>query len=177
MDCKAKCTNLNSEVDCLINYFSRKQTKTKRRAYTLRISSVIFSAMITVVLGITTNNGMEDVLRNVAIFLGAFVSIINAVDAFYNYNALWIKNAVTLSRLRALRTKISFYAAGFESEDMLGHQLNGYLEELQSILKDDIKQWLRIKERANSMEQNKENVSYIDMKLRSIKEKSVDKSE
>lgn len=67
-----------------------------------------------------------------------------------------MKNAVTLSKLRELKRELDFYAAGCEPEDISESKLNEFLNKLQQILKDDIKQWLRIREKVNAMEQNKE---------------------
>ncbi len=167
MENKARLDTIRSELQCSIKYFTLKHKSTKRRAQTIKICSVCFSAMITVFLGLTASENMTNWFKNIALILGSIVTIINAVDAFYNYNTLWIKSAVTLSRLQELRRKVDFYTAGIKPEQISEIKLDEFLEDFQKILKEDIKQWLRIREKVNSMEQNKENTGFIDLKLRS----------
>lgn len=167
MNNKAKLDSFQSELMCSIKFFAQKHKRTKRRAQMIKISSIGFSGLITVVLGLTASENMTDLFRNIALVLGSVVTIINAVDAFFNYNALWIKSTVTLSKLQELRRKLEFYTAGTEPEQISEIKLNEFLDELQQILKDDMKQWLRIREKVNSLEHNKENNGFIDLKLRS----------
>jgi hypothetical protein len=170
MDYKAKLDAFRNELQCSISYFNRKHTHTKRRAQSIKICSVCFSAMITVFLGLNANENMVDWFKNLALVLGSVVTIINAVDAFFNYNALWIKSAVTLSKLQELRRNVDFYIAGIRPDMISEVKLNEFLDEFQKILKDDMKQWLKIREKANSMDQNKDSTGYIDLKLRSRQE-------
>lgn len=164
MNLSLKLNTLKGEVDGSIKYFQHKHTKTKIRAQVIKITSVTFSALITVVLGVNAGN-LSEVFRNIAIVLGAVVTIINAVDAFYNYGALWVKNALTLAKLKELKRELEFYSAGCVPEDISQDKLNKYMNQLQKILKDDIKQWLRIRERVNSADQGKEETKISDIKI------------
>lgn len=168
MDLQAKLANLKAGIDCNIKFFNKKHSRTKHRSYGLKIASVAFSALITVLLGVSSGT-LETMFKNVTIVLGAGVTIINAIDAFYNYNGLWIKNTLTLSKLMELKREVDFYSSGCKTEDISEERLNKYMNELQQILKDDIKQWLRIRERANNSEQGRDNQG-----LMSIKNKSLD---
>lgn len=168
MDVQFKLTTLKNEIDYNIKFFEKKHSRTKHRAYSIKIASVGFSALITVLLGVSSA-GLETIFKNLTIVLGACVTIINAVDAFYNYNGLWIKNTITLSKLMELKRELEFYSAGCVIDDICEEKLNKYMNELQQILKDDIKQWLRIRERASNSEQGKESQT-----LATIKNKSLD---
>lgn len=155
MDLKLKLDTLRSELNLSICYFEKKQKKTKKRANAVKFTSVTFSALITVVLGLNSGD-LAETFRMVALLLGAVVTIINAIDAFYNYGALWVKNTITLAKLRELRRELEFYAAGYENTDISEAKLNEYLDRMQQILKDDIKQWLRIRQKVGSTEQNRQ---------------------
>lgn len=172
MDIQHKLINLKREIDFNIVFFNKKHSRTKHRAYAIKISSVAFSALITVLLGISSGS-LDIIFKNLAIVLGAVVTIINAVDAFYNYNGLWIKNTLTLSKLLELKREVEFYSSGFENDDISEEKLNKYMDELQQILREDIKQWLRIRERANNSEQGKDNLALTSIKNRSLEEISL----
>jgi hypothetical protein len=171
MDYKAKLNILRGEIDCTIKYFSHKQSKTKHRANIVKISSVCFSAAITVILGLNSARDTSELFINIALVLGSVVTIINAVDAFYGFNSLWIKNTVTLAKLRELKRKVEFYGAGRENEDISEDGLSKFLEEFHQILKDDINQWLRIREKVNSVEKGKDSDGLSEIQYRNIEEK------
>jgi hypothetical protein len=171
MDCKAKLNILREELDCTIKYFVRKHSNTKRRSNLVKISSICFSAAITVILGLNNATNTSELFINIALILGSAVTIINTVDAFYGFSSLWIKNTVTLAKLRELRRKIEFYGAGREDEDISEDELSKFLEEFQQILKDDINQWLRIREKVNSMEKSKDSDGLPEIQFRNIEEK------
>lgn len=174
MDLNTKLQVIRTEIDFNIKFFTAKHHWTKRRATILRITSVSFSASITVLLGLNIA-GLIDLFKNTAIVMGAIVTIISAVDAFYNYSSLWVKNAVTLSRLRELKREVDYYASGCEEQDLSENKLNKFMNDLQKILKEDMKQWLRVREKANSMEQEKDNASLNDIKLRTQREEETDR--
>jgi hypothetical protein len=177
MDLKLKLNTLRNELACTIDYFEKKQKKTKKRANTVKFTSVTFSALITVVLGLNSGDLIET-FRMIAILLGSVVTIINAIDAFYNFGALWVKNTVTLARLRELKRELDFYAAGSESNDISQTKLDEYLNKMQQILKDDITQWLRIRQKVDSTEQNKqisnsENADPLNIDVNSFRNKKI----
>ncbi|ERI93963.1 hypothetical protein HMPREF1982_01271 [Clostridiales bacterium oral taxon 876 str. F0540] len=154
-------------------YFKSKHRRTKNRAYAIKITSVCFSALITVILGLSASGSLLDIFKDIALVLGAAVTIINAVDAFYNYGALWIKNAVTLSKLRELNIKIEMYSVGCEDTELSEKKINEFIGEFQRILKDDMKEWLRIREKVGRMEDNKEGI--IGSQPTILQDKSIDK--
>jgi hypothetical protein len=172
MDYKAKINILKSELDCTITYFKRKHMRTKHRANLAKISSVCFSAAITVILGLNSAKDASELYMDVALILGSLVTVINAVDAFYGFSSLWIKNTVTLARLRELKRKVEFYEAGRENDDFSDREINKLLEDLQQILKDDINQWLRIREKVNSMEKISKIEEIPQVQFRALEEKN-----
>jgi len=173
LNLQAKFNTFQEEMNCSISYFEDKHKRTKNRAYGIKITSVCFSALITVVLGLSVSKNLLDLFRNIALILGAAVTIINAVDAFYNYGALWIKNAVTLSKLRELKIKSEMYSAGCQDSDLSEKKINEFIGEFQKILKEDMKEWLRIREKAGRMEDIKENL--IGGSTATIQDKVIDK--
>jgi hypothetical protein len=135
---------------------------------------VCFGAAVTVILGLNHSGEAPQLFMDIALILGSLVTVFNAVDAFYGFGALWIKNTVTLAKLRELRRKISFYVAGREEEDVSEDELIKFLEELQQILKDDINQWLRIREKVNSQEKIKSLDEISHIQFRSSGRKSLE---
>ncbi|MBL4935674.1 DUF4231 domain-containing protein [Clostridium sp. YIM B02515] len=173
MNLKAKFNTFQEELNCSIGFFEDKHKRTKNRAYGIKITSVCFSALITVILGLSVSENLLVLFKDIALVLGAAVTIINAVDAFYNYGALWIKNTVTLSKLRELKIKSEMYLAGCQDSDLSEKKINEFIGEFQKILREDMKEWLRIRERVGRMEDVKENL--IGGSTAIIQDKGVDK--
>lgn len=152
MELKEKADILMREINCSIGYFEYKHKRTKMRAYMIRISSVAFSAFITVLLGLNIY-GLGEIFKNIALVLGAFVAIINSVDSFYDYKALWVKNTITLVKLRELKSKVEFSCAGDGINKMDERKLSNFMDQLNRILKDDLREWLRIRAKISSEEE------------------------
>lgn len=114
-------------------------------SFKLKILSVSFAAMITVLLGLQGLGQVETILKNVALMLGASITVINAFEAFYDHRSLWINQTVTLSLLQNLRRDINFYASGMESTEIEIKKLEEFKERYNSILQDDLRDWLKLR--------------------------------
>jgi hypothetical protein len=155
MEQKSKCEMLIKEIENSIDYFTGKHKKTKKKAYILRISTVAFGAIITTLLGLNIGS-LGNLFKNTALILSAFVTIFNAVDGFYDYSALWAKSAVTLVKLQELRVKVMFYVSGRKTEEIENNKVERYMEQFHHILRDDLREWLRIREKVSSREEKRE---------------------
>jgi hypothetical protein len=146
---------LKNEIEYNIKYYEQKHTKSKNRAYTFKIMSVTFSAMVTVLLGLNIDS-FNVLLKNIALVMGALAAIINSIDTFYDGRSLWVKNTITLLKLKELKRKLEFCLSGVDANSIDPCKLNKYMEELQRILKNDLNEWLRIREKVQAKEERNE---------------------
>jgi hypothetical protein len=150
MDLVKKFQFFKDDLDTHVRRITRKRNRDKRKAFSLKIISVAFAAAITVLLGLKTDEKQAEYFRNIALVLGAAITYLSAVDAFYDHRTLWVRRTVTVSRLKNLKRAFEFYIEGREEDEISEVELSIFMEQLNDILQDDLKDWLRLREDVSS---------------------------
>ena len=140
-----KLNLLKKELDNRINSIKKKRERNKNMAFGLKILSVAFAAMITIFLGLKGMSQNETTLKDLALVLGASLTVINAYEAFFDHRALWIRETVTLSQLYNLKQDIDFYTIGAEPSEIEIERLEGFKERFSRILQNDLNEWLKLR--------------------------------
>ncbi|MFK4998926.1 DUF4231 domain-containing protein [Bacillus sp. N9] len=96
-----KATYLQKEIKGHIQFFRHRKNRHKKKAFHLNLITVICSATITTLLGLQDFN-VGSWFINISIILGAFVTVLNFINGFYNYKELWIKDGKTFIELQEL---------------------------------------------------------------------------
>jgi Protein of unknown function (DUF4231) len=113
----AKLEFVRSELDRELEQFRKRRRRDKRKAFGLRVSTVALSAIITVLLGLRhIGVGVEAVFANIALGLGASVTVLAAIDAFFSHRDLWILRTKTVRELEAISRDLAFYESGLSGE-------------------------------------------------------------
>lgn len=146
MKTEEKLKLIESEIDDRVREFARKRHGDKRRAFGLKVLSVLLAAIITVLLGLKVEAGWSDLLRNIALVFGALITVINAYEAFYDYRALWIRRTVTLVNLYKLQRDFRFYKSGVEPDEISGATLERFKNRLDEIMDNDLRNWLKLRD-------------------------------
>jgi hypothetical protein len=145
MEASGKKDFLYAELSRQQERFARRRKRDKRKAFVLQMSTVALSAAITVLLGLQVSEGGRRVLSNVALALGAMVTVMAAAEAFFNHRGLWIRRTLTVRRLEELRRHVDFQLSNGGSETIDEMRLRAWLEELDQIIRDDREAWLRLR--------------------------------
>jgi hypothetical protein len=146
MEIEEKLKFLQKELDARILEFKRKRNGDKQKAFGLKILAVSFAATITVLLGLKVEGDWAKILQSVALLLGALITVLNAVEAFYDHRSLWIRRTYSLARLYALKADLSFTVAGMEVSEIDVKIITKFMDRYENILQDDLKAWLRQRE-------------------------------
>lgn len=136
---------VRNEVERQLALYRRRRRRDKRKAFTLQMATVCLSATITVLLGLRTAGDVRTWLLNIALVLGALVTVLAAAEAFFTHRRLWVLRTTTVRRLEGLARRLGFLAAGPESNSDQA-ALDRCLAELNRILSDDQKAWLHLRE-------------------------------
>src|SRR5262249_30830912 len=128
-----------------IERHSRLRNGDKRAALGYKIMAVCFAATITILLGVRVDAPLTDIFRDVALVLGAMTTVVNAIDAFYDYRSLWIRRTLLLARLSSLRREVLYYALQPERGEIHTKKLGEFLNRLDQILEDDLQNWMRLR--------------------------------
>ena len=143
------------ELDERVKDFAKKRKGDRAKAFGLKTTAVIFAALITILLGLKVDDSVAKVFQNIALVLGAIISVINAVDAFFDHRALWIRRTVTLARLYDLERDFNLYIAGLDKDKVDPKVFNKLTERYDRILTNDLKAWLKMREDDNATESDK----------------------
>ncbi|MBB6446337.1 hypothetical protein HNR53_002994 [Bacillus benzoevorans] len=141
---QSKLSILMRDLDGVIAVFEKRRRRHKKKAYRLKISSIIGTALVTVLLGLKSIH--NDLLSDLTLCISAIITIFNSIEGFYNHQGLWVKDVKTLARLWELKRDVEFLSAGEAEEEIPDDILMRYKNRLQRICYEDIKTWSHIKE-------------------------------
>ncbi|WP_063049700.1 SLATT domain-containing protein [Nocardia arthritidis] len=124
--------------------FERRRSRDKRKAFTLRMATVCFSAAITILLGLQVSLDVRPILSDIALTLGALTTVLAAYEAFYDHRGLWIGRTVTVDRIAELERNLEFRLLGRDS-DRSEVVVDDLLQGLNTIISDDRQGWLKLR--------------------------------
>jgi Protein of unknown function (DUF4231) len=136
---------LRAELDRQQQRFTRRRRRDKRKSFALQMATVALSATITVLLGLRVEAGLQRTLANVALVLGALVTVLAAMEAFFNHRGLWVSRSVTVRRLEELRRRTDYRLAGLADGEVQPAVVDELLARLDQIVADDQRAWLRLR--------------------------------
>jgi hypothetical protein len=144
-DTDRRVSFLFTELERQEKRFAHRRRRDKRKAFALQMSTVLFSACITVLLGLETGPRAEPIFKNIALVLGALVTVLAAMEAFFNHRGLWIGRTVTVRRLEELRRQLEYRLAGLTRGQLDPKMVDGFLVRLEEILAEDQSRWMRLR--------------------------------
>jgi hypothetical protein len=137
---------LKEEIGSLVARYRNESARYKKHAIVLKIISVFLAALITVLLGLKLRStGWVEVLSNVALFLGATITVLSAYEAFFDPRALWVRETITFVRLKDLQRDLQYWEAGQDPEKINAKELASFKSRLDSILEDTLKHWMKLR--------------------------------
>ncbi|QDP99652.1 DUF4231 domain-containing protein [Lysinibacillus fusiformis] len=144
MSSMSKLEVLINDINENIAFFERRKGKNKKRAYKLKLASIISSALVTLFLGFKAVN--LNLFSNIALIFASLMTVFNGIEGFYNHRGLWYKDIRTLAILKELKRDIDFNIAGEQKENISIELLTEYKNRLQNILTEDVNTWSKIRE-------------------------------
>ena len=146
-DLDARWRFLRGEVDRQLAQFGRRRRRDKRKAFGLQMATVTLSATITVLLGLRTSDATRTWLLNIALGLGALITVLAAAEAFFTHRRLWVLRTATVRRLETLSRHVDFHMTGADGRPTSdGGVLATCLTELDAIVAGDQKAWQHLHE-------------------------------
>jgi hypothetical protein len=119
----------------------RNKKRNQNRAAYIKIAIVFLSSAVTVLLGLQVA-GMEQSFQKLAFILGAIVTLLNALEPFFNFRNLWIEHEVALAGFHRLEDKLEFYLVGLGPNDLSLDKIEQLHEEYQAIWHNFGKAWI-----------------------------------
>ncbi|MDF2185669.1 DUF4231 domain-containing protein [Grimontia hollisae] len=107
MESQSSPSFLAHEIDKNIEILKKKVQKQKNKTRFFNGLSIVLGALITLTLGVTVA-GSEQIQKDIALVLGALLTIINGWNAMFDYKKLWTRQKSTLLDLYQLRNELGF---------------------------------------------------------------------
>jgi hypothetical protein len=136
-------------------FFRRKSRRNRRRSVLVKVSIATLGAVITIVLGLKSTSVItlsSETAANVALMLGALVTILSVTEATFDFRWVWINYSMTLTLIYGLDDELEYLSA--REGGASAEQLDSIFRRLQTTLADINDSWAnrRLRDVAQSPE-------------------------
>lgn len=135
---------LSETIEEGLELADKKKEKFKRKASIIKLSTLLLSGFATILLGVQIQ-GWEDKFKMVAFIFGALVTILNAVEPYFNFRSLWIEHEEVVYRLYRLKDDLSFYLKGKQTNEISIDELEKFNITYAKIWHDVSQKWLALR--------------------------------
>lgn len=136
---------LRSKINDDIGRLKEKRHRFQRYAAIVQLATIILSGLVSILLGIDL---YEANLKRVAFVLGVIVTVLNAIEPFFNFRALWIAHEDAKYRMHRLQDTVECYAQGVSADDADPKKIEEFERERHAIWDWVSAEWLA-RRRAN----------------------------
>ena len=141
---------ISQNIDLHIKNFSKLRENNKKKALVLHMATTFLAAIITVLLGLNvyklgSRNGqyIDEILRMIALILGALVTTISAFNAFFGHKYLWINNTKTRNNLYKLKADFDYFLTENHQPSLDGIEV--FKTRLDEILENANFEWEKLR--------------------------------
>ena len=138
---KEKIEWLNSKIASSIEYMQRERDRNRGRASRLKLLTIFLSGAGAILLGVQIS-GFDALFRNLAFVFVTIVTLVNALEPFYNYRALWIEQERALAGFYKVHDDLDYYIAGTKLDEISSDELNRIYEEIRKVWDYHSNAWL-----------------------------------
>ena len=132
---------LSGLVDSALQRVAEKRHRFQRYATKIQLATILFSGAISLCLGIDLIS-LQPWLKRVAFTLGVIVTVLNALEPYFNYRALWIAHEEAKYMMHRLRENLDFYLKGLEHEPVDPQKVLDFQRQYQEIWDRVSAEWL-----------------------------------
>jgi hypothetical protein len=118
-----------------------RKVRFRKRASRVKLASLALAALSTVVLGIQA----IPFRASVALPMVALVTMLGALEAFFNWRSRWVLMEEAQYRLNRLRDEMDYYLVVTASDRVEKEQLDLFFEEQQAIWSDVSRRWIEFR--------------------------------
>lgn len=137
------------DLDGKIEFFKYVQINNKKKAFLLKMLATLFGLLTTVLLGLQVAELTAGILKNIALVTSALVTLLSAIDAFFNHRALWVRYTATLSQLDVVRIELDYLNAAADQAPKEG-DVDRLFAKYRSILDETNTSWTELRKGADN---------------------------
>jgi hypothetical protein len=128
-------------VSADMDWTDSRKTRFRSRASRVKVSSLVLTALSTIVLGIP----VIPARASIALPMVALVTVLSALEAFFNWRSRWVLMEEAQYRLNRLRDAIDYYLVVTPSTDVTREELDEFFKEQQVIWSDVSRRWIEFR--------------------------------
>lgn len=144
MDSKLTIEFLTDKVEGYRKMYQSQRNKNKWLSFSIKMASAISAALISVLLGLSKAVIDSDVAKNISLGLGAFITVVNVWDTFFNHRALYIRATASMVNCILLQDEIA-YMKKKHGDSIAENELNKIHVALKKIIMDNNSHWIELK--------------------------------
>lgn len=146
---QAKIELLKTKIEGAIRKVRDDRKDNRKKATYVKLSVILLSGIATVLLGLQLPN-LTLPFKNIAFVLTALVTVLNALEPFFNFRALWVEHEIALWKFYRLKDKTELYLAGNRIENISIEKVNSFQVEYESIWNDLSQSWINYRKQEKS---------------------------
>ena len=151
MDPKKKSEWLKERVGKALQHTYKRKDQNKRRATCVKLTAILLSGIATLLLGLRIL-GYEAMFVNIAFALVTMVTILNALEPYFNFRALWVEHELAIARFHRINDELNFYLAGSSSKEINSEKLSEIYKEYRETWNSLNNAWIGYRKgKANSL--------------------------
>jgi hypothetical protein len=128
-------------VSADMDWTDSRKIRFRRRASRIKIAALALTALSTIVLGIPAIPARA----SIALPLVAVVTVLSALETFFNWRSRWVLMEEAQYRLNRIRDEIDYYLVVTPSADLTKEKLDEFFAEQQAIWRDVSRRWVEFR--------------------------------
>lgn len=129
-----------------IEKYRNNRFKHKKKASFIKISTIILSGLVPILLGLQIK-GTEDIFKGCALIFGAIVTMLNALEPFFNFRALWLESESLQGEFYRLNEELEYYITGTPSNKWDKNEIDRFCDIYKDIWTKYSKTWMEHRRR------------------------------
>ncbi|MGW3811542.1 SLATT domain-containing protein [Micromonospora sp. NPDC005113] len=128
-------------VSADMDWADSRKVRFRQRASWVKIGSLTLAGLSTVVLGIKAIPAQTEF----ALPMVALVTVLGALETFFNWRSRWVLMEETQYRLNRLRDEMDYYLMVTPSDSVERQKLDSFFDEQQRIWADASRRWIEFR--------------------------------
>ena len=129
---------LRAQITESISHVRKNREINKQRATFVRVFAILSSGMVTVLIG-WDGGAKEQLLNSLALAFSAFVTMLTALEPFFNYRSLWIEHEKALASFHRLKGRVEIEIANTKNDEQ---SVTDFVKEYEEIWEELSRNWI-----------------------------------
>lgn len=132
-EARRKVALLQGFIKSSIADVGNKRKLNQNKATTVKVMILCMSAGATILLGLSFGPAVEATTKNIAFALSSSVTVLYALEPFFNYRALWIEHERANAGFYQVKDRLDFYVTGRSDTQLDLEEIRKFYDEYENV--------------------------------------------